>query len=52
MLIPSIDLMGGRMPDEMRQSIVLASQGAANPKAMVQAAVYLIGSSWYYQVER
>ncbi|HEY3741559.1 MAG TPA: DUF1800 family protein [Bryobacteraceae bacterium] len=46
------NLMGGRMPTTMRQSIILAAEGAATPKAMVQSAVYLIGSSWNYQVER
>jgi len=46
------DLMGGRMGDTMRQSIVLACEGSGSAKAMAQAAVYLIGSSWNYQVER
>jgi uncharacterized protein (DUF1800 family) len=46
------DLMGGRMPQEMRQSIILAAQAGTTPKAVVQSAVYLIGSSWAYQVGR
>jgi hypothetical protein len=46
------DLMGGRMPSTMRQTIMTACESAGSAKAMAQAAVYLIGSSWNYQVER
>jgi hypothetical protein len=46
------DLMGGRMSSTMHQTIVSAAGAAATPKAMAQTAVYLIGSSWNYQVER
>ena len=46
------DLMGGRMPSTMHQTIALAASAAGTPKAIAQAAVYLIGSSWNYQVER
>jgi len=48
----NIDLMGGRMSSTMRQTVALAAAAATTPKAIVQAAVYLIGSSWNYQVER
>jgi uncharacterized protein (DUF1800 family) len=45
-------LMGGAMPSSMRNTIVTAAGKASTPKAMVQTAVYLIGSSWQYQVEQ
>lgn len=45
-------LMGGRMPATMHDTIVQAAMAQATPKAMVQTAVYLIGSSWNFQVER
>ena len=45
-------LMGGRMPAAMRATILTACKAQTTPKAMVQTAVYLIGSSWNYQVER
>jgi len=46
------DLMGGRMPSTMRQTVALGAAPATTPKAIAQAAVYLIGSSWNYQVAR
>ena len=45
-------LMGGRMPAKMHATIASACAAQTTPKAMVQAAVYLIGSSSNYQVER
>ena len=53
-MVSSLDtaLMGGRMTQQMHDTIVKAAQAATTPKAMVQAAVYLIGSSWDFQVER
>lgn len=45
-------LMGGRMPAAMHDTIVKACTAQTSPKAMVQTAAYLIGSSWTYQVER
>ena len=46
------NLMGGRMPADMRATIIKACTAQTSPKAMAQTAVYLIGSSWNYQVER
>ncbi len=46
------NLMGGRMPTDMRATIIKACAAQTTPKAMAQTAVYLIGSSWNYQVER
>ena len=46
------DLMGGRMSTKMHDTIVTACLAQTTPKAMVQTGVYLIGSSWNYQVER
>ena len=48
----NVDLMGGRMPVAMHTTIATACAAATTPKAIVQTAVYLIGSSWNYQVER
>lgn len=45
-------LLGGRMTSFMHDTILTAVQAATTPKAMVETAVYLIGSSWPYQVER
>ena len=45
-------MLGGRMTPAMHDTIVAAAQRATTPKAMVQTAVYLIGSSWNFQVER
>jgi uncharacterized protein (DUF1800 family) len=45
-------MMGGRMSAAMHDIIVAAAQQATTPKAMVQTAVYLIGSSWDFQVAR
>ncbi len=45
-------LLDGRMTSDMRSSILDAVMNAATPKAMAETAVYLIGSSWPYQVER
>ena len=45
-------LLGGRMPIAMHDSIVTAASVEKTPTAMVQTAVYLIGSSWNFQVER
>lgn len=45
-------LMGGRMPATMHATILTACKAQTTPKGMVQTAVYLIGSSWNYQVER
>ena len=45
-------LMGGRMPTYMFNAIVTAVTAEKTPTAIVQTAVYLIGSSWNYQVER
>jgi uncharacterized protein (DUF1800 family) len=46
------DLMGGRMSAEMHDTILGAAEKAATPKAMVETAIYLIASSWDFQVER
>ena len=45
-------LLGGRMTSDMHDTVLTAVQAATTPKAMVQTAVYLIGSSWPYQVQR
>jgi uncharacterized protein (DUF1800 family) len=45
-------LMGGSMTADMQSAILTAVEAATTPKAMVETAVYLIGSSWAYQVER
>jgi len=45
-------LMGGTAPPAMRSTIITAVSAQTTPKAMVQTAVYLIGSSWDFQVER
>lgn len=45
-------LMGGRMGSAMHDTIATAAQAQSTPAAMVQTAVYLIGSSSNYQVER
>ncbi|MBV8816896.1 MAG: DUF1800 domain-containing protein [Acidobacteriaceae bacterium] len=46
------DLLGGAMSADMQNSILPAVQVAGSPTAMVETALYLIGSSWTYQVER
>ncbi len=53
-MVESLDvaLMGGRMGTIMRDTIVTAASKQTTPKAMVQTAVYLICSSWNYQIER
>ena len=43
-------LLGGRMTQNMHDTIAETVQKAATPKAMVQMAVYLTGSSWDFQV--
>lgn len=53
-LVDALDkaLMGGRMSPSMHTTIATACSKATTPKAMAQTAVYLIGSSWDFQVER
>ncbi len=53
-LLNSLDaaLMGGRMQADMLQVIRKAVDAAPTAQAKVQAAIYLIASSWQYQVER
>ena len=46
------DLMGGRMSSSMHDIILAAVNKATTPAAKVETAVYLIGSSWEYQVQR
>ena len=48
----NVSLMGGRMTAPMHDTIVKAASAATTPKAMVQSAVYLIATSWDFQVER
>ncbi len=48
----NVVLLDGRMTSDMRSTILDAVMNCATPKAMAQTAVYLIGSSWPYQVER
>ena len=48
----NVALMGGAMEPAMRTSILTAVNAAATPKAKAQMALYLIASSWQYQVER
>ena len=48
----NVALMGGAMEPAMRSSILTAVNAAATPKAKSQMALYLIASSWQYQVER
>jgi uncharacterized protein (DUF1800 family) len=45
-------LLGGTMSADMRSTITTAVNAAATPKAKAQAALYLIASSWQYQVDR
>jgi uncharacterized protein (DUF1800 family) len=45
-------LLGGTMSPAMRGAIMTAVNAATTPKAKAQAALYLIASSWQYQVER
>lgn len=45
-------LMGGRMPAAMRQVIRKAVDAAPTAQAKVRTAIYLIATSWQYQVER
>ncbi len=46
------NLMGGRMPPSMHDTILGAAEKATSPMRMVETAIYLIASSWDYQVER
>jgi len=50
--ILNASLMWGRMPGAMSDTIRKAAVAATSVKAAVQAAIYLIGSSWQYQVQR
>lgn len=45
-------LLHGRMSTQMRTSILTAVNAQTTALAKAQAALYLIGSSWQYQVER
>ena len=45
-------LMGGTMSTTMRSTILTAVNAATTPKAKAQAALYLIASSWQYQIQR
>ena len=45
-------LMGGRMPAAMKSTIATAVAAQTTPTAMAETAVYLIASSWDFQVER
>ena len=45
-------LMWGRMPADMRGILAKAVGAAPSTRAKVQAAIYLIATSWQYQVER
>ncbi len=45
-------LMWGKMPDAMGTIVINAAMAATSIKAAVQAAIYLVASSWHYQVER
>jgi uncharacterized protein (DUF1800 family) len=43
---------GGTMSTSMRSAILTAVNAATTPKAKAQMALYLIASSWQYQVQR
>ena len=45
-------LLGGLLPASAESAILPAVQAAPTPTRAVETAVYLIGSSWPYQVER
>jgi uncharacterized protein (DUF1800 family) len=48
----STALMGAPPSADMQNAILPAVQAATTPTRMVETALYLIGSSWTYQVER
>lgn len=48
----NVALLGGRMPAYMHDIVTAAAGKATTPKGMAQGAVYLIGSSWNFQVAR
>jgi len=45
-------LLGGRMTQAMHDAILAACEKATSSKAMVETAVYLIASSWDFQVQQ
>lgn len=45
-------MLGGTMPSDMQNTIATALAAQPTGKAKAEAAAYLIGSSWQYQVEQ